>query len=68
VRLAYDLVYNPTVTRFLQEGRAALCETLGGLEMLLAQAVEQFKIWTGEEPDLEIMRAAALRALGQATG
>ncbi len=64
VRLAYDLVYNPIETRFLREARAAGCETLSGLEMLIAQAVEQFKLWTGHEPNAQIMRAAAQRALG----
>ncbi len=64
VRLAYDLVYNPVETRFLREARAAGCETLSGLEMLIAQAVEQFKLWTGQDPNVEIMRAAARGALG----
>jgi 3-dehydroquinate dehydratase/shikimate dehydrogenase len=64
VRLAYDLVYNPVETRFLREARAAGCETLSGLEMLIAQAVEQFKLWTGHDPDAEIMREAARRVLG----
>jgi 3-dehydroquinate dehydratase / shikimate dehydrogenase len=64
VRLAYDLVYNPIETRFLREARAAGCETLSGLEMLIAQAVEQFKLWTGQDPNAEIMRAAARGALG----
>ncbi|HVS80527.1 MAG TPA: shikimate dehydrogenase [Pyrinomonadaceae bacterium] len=64
VRLAYDLVYNPVETRFLREARAAGCETLSGLEMLIAQAVEQFKLWTSHDPNVEIMRAAAQRALG----
>jgi 3-dehydroquinate dehydratase/shikimate dehydrogenase len=63
VRLAYDLVYNPIETRFLREARDAGCETLGGLEMLIAQAVEQFKLWTGREPDREVMRAAAINVL-----
>ena len=63
VRLAYDLVYNPIETRFLREARAAGCKTLSGLEMLIAQAVEQFKLWTGHDPNAEIMRAAAQRAL-----
>jgi 3-dehydroquinate dehydratase/shikimate dehydrogenase len=63
VRLAYDLVYNPLETRFLREARAAGCGTLGGIEMLLAQAVEQFKIWVGKDPDVEVMRAVALRGL-----
>jgi len=64
VRLAYDLVYNPTETRFLREARAAGCETLSGLEMLIAQAVEQFRLWTGQDPNAEVMRAAARSALG----
>lgn len=63
VRLAYDLVYNPLETQFLREARAAGSETLGGIEMLLAQAVEQFKIWIGDAPDVAVMRAAAVRAL-----
>jgi len=62
VRLAYDLVYNPLETRFLREARAAGCETLSGIEMLLAQAIEQFKLWTGCTPDVKVMRAAALQA------
>jgi 3-dehydroquinate dehydratase/shikimate dehydrogenase len=63
VQLAYDLVYNPTETGFLREARTAGCETLGGLQMLIAQAAEQFKLWTGEEPNVDVMRAAALMAL-----
>jgi 3-dehydroquinate dehydratase/shikimate dehydrogenase len=63
VRLAYDLVYNPIETRFIREARDAGCETLGGIEMLLAQAVAQFKLWTGHEPDAETMREAARRGL-----
>lgn len=58
VRLAYDLVYNPLETLFLREACEAGCETLGGIEMLLAQGVEQFKLWTGKAPDLEVMRAS----------
>jgi 3-dehydroquinate dehydratase/shikimate dehydrogenase len=63
VRLAYDLVYNPLETRFMREASSAGCETLGGIEMLLAQAAEQFKLWIGYEPDFEVMRAAAHKEL-----
>jgi 3-dehydroquinate dehydratase/shikimate dehydrogenase len=59
VRLAYDLVYNPVETVFLREARAAGCDILTGIEMLIAQAVEQFRLWTSKEPDIEVMRAAA---------
>ena len=62
-RLAYDLVYNPTETRFLREAREAGCDTLGGLAMLVAQATEQFKLWTGQAPDESGMYEAARRRL-----
>jgi 3-dehydroquinate dehydratase / shikimate dehydrogenase len=65
VRLAYDLVYNPLQTRFLREARDAGCDTLGGIEMLLSQATEQFKLWTGKEADEMVMRTAALSGLTQ---
>lgn len=63
VRLAYDMVYNPVETRFLREARNAGCQTLGGLEMLVAQAQLQFKLWTGQEAPASVTHGAALRAL-----
>ena len=62
-RLAYDLVYNPGMTRFLNEARAAGCETLDGLPMLLSQAAQQIQLWTGQAADSDVMRTAATRAL-----
>ena len=63
-RLVYDLVYNPTETFLLREAREAGCETLGGLEMLVAQARQQFKLWTHSNVSSELMYNAAARALG----
>lgn len=63
VRLVYDLVYNPLETQFMRNARQAGCQTVGGLEMLIAQAVEQFRLWTGQTSDANAMRAAAERAL-----
>ena len=62
-RLVYDLVYNPIDTQFLKEARAAGCETLGGLEMLVAQARLQFQLWTGRMPSTALMYDAGLAAL-----
>jgi 3-dehydroquinate dehydratase/shikimate dehydrogenase len=64
-RLVYDLVYNPPVTRLLREAAEAGCETIGGLEMLVAQARRQFEWWTGRQPDAEVMRRAALKRLAE---
>jgi shikimate 5-dehydrogenase len=47
-RCVYDLVYNPLETQLLRDAHEAGCETLGGLEMLIAQAEKQFELWTGK--------------------
>ena len=61
--LVYDLVYNPIETRLLREAAQAGCETIGGLDMLVAQAREQSQWWTGSLPAAEVMRRAATRRL-----
>lgn len=62
-RLAYDLVYNPGETRFMREARRAQCDVIGGLPMLVFQAAEQFRLWTGIEAPIEVMHKAASRAV-----
>jgi len=63
--VAYDLVYNPARTRFLREASASGCRTIGGLEMLVAQASRQIALWTGRRPDPGPMRDAAEWALSR---
>ncbi len=63
VRLAYDLVYNPRLTPFLQEAQAAGCAILGGLPMLVSQAAAQFSLWTNHDAPLAVMRQAAQDAI-----
>jgi len=48
--IVFDLVYAPAETRLLADARAAGCMTIGGLEMLVAQAERQFELWTGQAP------------------
>jgi shikimate 5-dehydrogenase len=61
--LVYDLVYNPTDTRLLREARQAGCRTIGGMDMLIAQAERQFEWWTGMRASARVMREAAIAAL-----
>ena len=64
--LVYDLVYNPEITRLLAQASDAGCDTIGGLEMLVAQAREQFAWWTGVEvPEGVFNEAAKLELLRQ---
>ena len=60
---AYDLVYNPLVTRFLREAETAGWRTISGLDMFLAQGLAQFRIWTGEDMDADAARQALAAAL-----
>jgi 3-dehydroquinate dehydratase/shikimate dehydrogenase len=64
-RHVYDLIYNPPVTRLMREATAAGCQVIGGLEMLVAQAHEQFRWWTGRRPPPGVMREAALERLAE---
>ncbi len=57
--VVFDMVYDPMETRLLREAAAAGCRTVGGLEMLIAQAAAQFETWTGLEAPLDVMKAAA---------
>lgn len=59
--LVYDLVYNPSETRLISQARSAGCWAFNGLGMLLRQGALAFKLWTGREPDIDIMRAALPR-------
>ena len=59
----FDMVYNPPVTKTMKMATARKAKTIGGLEMLVRQGAESFRSWTGTEPDLRAMRAAARRAL-----
>lgn len=63
--VVYDLIYNPTTTRLLRDAATAGCDTIGGLDMLIGQAQEQFEWWTGVRPQAGVMRAAATRRLSE---
>lgn len=65
VKLVYDLIYNPEETRLIREAKTAGCETLGGLDMLIGQAVLQFEIWTGESAPAGVMSEAVKKRLRQ---
>jgi shikimate dehydrogenase len=54
----YDLIYNPKETRLLKSAKAKGCGYANGLGMLLYQGALSFKLFTGQEAPLEIMRKA----------
>jgi 3-dehydroquinate dehydratase/shikimate dehydrogenase len=61
--IVYDLIYNPARTKLLRDAASNGSATIGGLEMLVGQAQEQFRWWTGIEPSSKVMQAAATARL-----
>lgn len=58
--VAYDAVYHPIQTNFLDQAGAVGAEIVYGWEMLLGQAELAFEIWTGAEGPIDIMKRAIL--------
>lgn len=61
--VAFDLVYNPPATKFLQDAAQAGARCIGGLEMLVYQGALAFELWTGCAAPSKVMFEAAERAL-----
>lgn len=61
--LAYDVVYNPPDTEFLQRAAARGLVNAHGLGMLVRQAALAIERWLGEKPPFEPLYAAADAAL-----
>lgn len=53
-----DAVYEPEQTRLLRDAAERGARTVPGKWMLVHQAAEQFRLWTGLEPPIEAMAAA----------
>ena len=51
-----DVIYNPRETKLLKMAREAGCHTQNGLYMLMYQGAQAFKLWTGEEMPIQIIK------------
>jgi shikimate dehydrogenase len=58
--VVFDMVYDPLETQFLRDAQAKGATLIDGLEMLIAQAVVQFEVWTGRDAPVSEMKSAAL--------
>jgi 3-dehydroquinate dehydratase/shikimate dehydrogenase len=56
----YELVYSPGKTKFLQRALEAGCRVIYGRQMLLAQAMRQFRLFSGV--DYPVLQLAGLEA------
>ncbi|HEY9819162.1 MAG TPA: shikimate dehydrogenase [Candidatus Sericytochromatia bacterium] len=62
--IAYDLIYTPNPTQFLQQAQQQGAIAIDGLEMLVQQGAAALKIWLGQTPPVDIMRQSLQKHLG----
>lgn len=62
--VVFDTVYHPENTMLLKLARERQAVAVSGVEMFLRQAALQFKLYTGQEAPLDVMRQALKRKLG----
>jgi shikimate dehydrogenase len=60
--VVFDAVYKPWPTPLAASALAAGCRIVSGLDLLLAQAVHQFQLFTGSRAPVEAMRTALYAA------
>lgn len=52
----FDVIYNPKETKLIRDAKAAGCKTANGLMMLLYQGAASFKLWTGQDMPVELIK------------
>ncbi|MCS7305634.1 MAG: shikimate dehydrogenase [Thermoguttaceae bacterium] len=57
--LVVDCQFLPPQTHLLQSASQQGCQTIDGLELLLTRSAIDFQLWTGLEPNQEVLREAA---------
>jgi shikimate dehydrogenase len=56
-QIVFDLIYNPTKTKFLRMAEEQGAKVVGGMTMLISQAAKSFQLWTGVEmPTVDITK------------
>lgn len=64
--VVYDLVYHPRRTALLEAAARQGLRTVGGIDLLIRQAVRAFTFFTGETPDTAALYDALREPLGLA--
>lgn len=64
--VVYDLVYHPRRTALLEAAARQGLRTVGGIDLLIRQAVRAFTFFTGETPDTAALYATLRAPLGLA--
>lgn len=65
--VVFDTVYTPEQTLLVKEARNRGCLVVTGVDFFVRQAAVQFRLFTGQEPPIELMYKVVKRALSPVT-
>ena len=54
-QIVYDVIYNPSKTKFLKKAEKSGCKVINGLGMLFYQGISAYEIWTGIKINNEVL-------------
>jgi shikimate dehydrogenase len=61
--IVMDVVASPINTRLIQFSKKHNISTVNGFDLAFYQACEQFKLYTGRNPPINIMRNAGIKLM-----
>jgi len=61
--VVFDTIYHPENTMLLKLARERGCQTVSGVDMFVRQAALQLKLYTGQEPPVDVMVVALKQKL-----
>lgn len=65
-QVVFDTVYNPEQTMFIKQARVLGCSAISGVDMFVGQAALQYRLFTGQDPPVDLMRQTFRRAISAA--
>ncbi len=60
--IVFDTVYNPENTLLIKYAKQAQCRIITGVDMFVRQAAYQFKLFTGKDAPVQLMRQTIKQA------
>ncbi|MGC8496038.1 MAG: shikimate dehydrogenase [Candidatus Micrarchaeia archaeon] len=61
--VVFDANYVPLENRLIKEAKARGCTTINGIELLVNQGIEAFKLFTGRNVSYDVMKNAVIKVL-----
>jgi 3-dehydroquinate dehydratase/shikimate dehydrogenase len=65
--VVFDTIYTPETTLLVREARNRGCHVITGVDMFVRQAALQFRLFTGKEAPVDLIRNVLKRALSPVT-